>query len=163
MKPHIRRRLTPALVGCGLMAAPVVVQLAGPQREPADETTRGVAAPVDVAGAADPRQLRDPFLDPRRDEGTPTPTVRPGLAGFAVDGVVLRGLVRGGGVFIGILEAEGGRSFFVRGGERLLDGEVVSVGAHGVVVRRGGEGGVRGTPARDVHLTIGGTTEIERH
>ena len=136
MKRHIRGRLIPVLLGCGLVVAPAAAQLAGPQRVPAGETTRGVGSPPDAAASADPRGLRDPFSDPRHGEEAPAPAGRPaGLAGFAVDGVVLRGLVRDDGVYIGILEADGGRSFFVRGGERLLDGAVVSVGARGVVVR----------------------------
>ena len=164
MRRHIRWRLIPVLVGCGLVVAPASAQLAGPQSVPAVETTRGVGSPPDAAAPADPRGLRDPFRDPRRAEEAPAPAARPaGLAGFAVDAVVLRGLVREDGVYIGILEADGRRSFFVRGGERLLDGSVVSVGARGVVVRGGGDGASgRGTAARVVHLTIGGMQEVER-
>lgn len=164
MKRPIRRRLIPVLVGWGLVVAPATARLAGPQNVPAGETTRGVGSPPDAATPAEPWGLRDPFRDPRRGEETPPPAVRPaGLAGYAVDAVVLRGLVRDDGVYIGILEAEGGRSFFVRGGERLLDGSVVSVGARGVVVRGGGDGAsAGGTAARDVHLTIGGMQEVQR-
>ena len=163
MKRHIRRRLIPALVGCGLVVAPAAAQLAGPQRVPAGETTRGVGSPLDAPASADRRGLRDPFRDPRRGKAAPPPAVRPGgLAGFPIDDVVLRGLVRADGVYIGILEADGGRSFFVRGGERLLDGTVESVGARGVVVRHGGDGASgRGTAARELRLTIGGMQEVE--
>ena len=68
MRRHIRWRLIPVLVGCGLVVAPASAQLAGPQRVPAVETTRGVGSPPDAAAPADPRGLRDPFRDPRRAE-----------------------------------------------------------------------------------------------
>ena len=95
---------------------------------------------------------RDPFLRPS-PHGRPNPVVaaRPrGLAGIAVDEVILRGLVRLDDARFAILETGEGRSHAIREGAELFDGYVQSVSAGGVVIVVDGPGGA----ARAVRLTL---------
>ncbi len=93
------------------------------------------APPEGLRSTYDPRGRRDPFVDPRRGrEGLPGVVERPrGLAGVRVAELTLRGLVLAGGRRLGVLEAPGGRTYLVRGGERLLDGVVRAVAYDAVV------------------------------
>ncbi len=97
------------------------------------------AAPSDtpappVTPTYDPGGRRDPFVPLA---GTaPAPNGRPpGLAGIAAGELSLRGIVVAGGVRAAVLEAAGGRSWLVRGGERLLDGVIGLIGAETVEVQ----------------------------
>ena len=164
MTAETRGRLLVAVAVCVVAEALAGAQLAALPGGLAHEPPGRVAAtPGDVL-TRNPEEVRDPFLDPRNGEGPRAPGDRPaGLAGLTLDDVVLRGLVLSGGAYLGVLEAAAGRSYVVRGGERLLDGVVLSVGARGVVFRRGGrDDAPPGALERDVHLTIGGREEDRR-
>ncbi len=102
-----------------------------------------------VAALYDPGGRRDPFL-PLPSAG-PAPNRRPrGLAGMAAGELVLRGIVVAGGQRTAVLEATGGRSWLVRGGERLLDGVIGSIDAETVEVRP-----LRGTTVARAPLRLG--------
>lgn len=99
-------------------------------------------------------QARDPFVSPFRPSDAQAETARPrGLAGIAIEELILLGLVRLGGAYVAVLESSNGRSHLVRGGERLFDGAVRSVTAGGVVIARDRGRGDR-AGERTVQLTL---------
>ncbi len=92
--------------------------------------------PSSPALTYDPGGRRDPFAPLRATVAPPVPEERPaGLPGIAASELSLRGLVVTSGALLAVLESPGGRSWLVRGGERLLDGVVGSIGTDGVNIR----------------------------
>lgn len=105
-------------------------------------------AEVDTGGYAYNSQgRRDPFVSLQRpvaaDRGPKTR--KPGMEGFLIQEVALKGIVRtkGGGLgsarqagFIAILLGADGKSYFVTAGQRLYDGAIVGVDASSVTFRQ---------------------------
>jgi Tfp pilus assembly protein PilP len=90
---------------------------------------------------------RDPFISLQRpvaaDRGPKTR--KPGMEGFLIQEVALKGIVKtkGGGLgsakqagFIAILLGADGKSYFVSTGQRLYDGAIVAVDASSVTFRQ---------------------------
>ena len=104
---------------------------------------------------------RDPFVDPRPAAGgNPGVVDRPrGLAGVRVAELTLRGLVFAAGRRLGVLEAPGGRTYVVRGAERLLDGVVREVTRDGVVFEEAARDAAAPGAAREVRKVLAGTQE----
>lgn len=100
----------------------------------------------------DPDERRDPFagLSARAADAPPSGPRPRGLAGVRVGELALRGLVLAGGRRIAVLEAPGRRTYFLRGGERLLDGSVQAVTDEAVVFREGQPSG----PGREARMTL---------
>ena len=109
----------------------------------------------------DPQGRRDPFVDPRPSgDGDPGVVDRPrGLAGVRVAELTLRGLVLAGGRRLGVLEAPGGRTYVVRGGERLLDGVVRVVTRETVVFEEAARDAAARGAGREVRKVLAGTRE----
>ena len=82
---------------------------------------------------------RDPFVRPA-PPGRPAEARPAGLSGLAVDEAVLRGVVSIRGGRLGVLEGPDARAWVVRPGDRLYDGRVQGVTAHGVVLLRDAAG-----------------------
>lgn len=107
------------------------------------------APPAPVASTYDPAGRRDPFSPPPAMAQPATPGERPaGLAGIAARELSLRGIVVTSGVSLAVLESPGGRSWSVRGGERLLDGAVGRIGADVVNIQAAEETSATGMPLR---------------
>lgn len=93
---------------------------------------------VDPPAGYDTGGRRDPFVSlvvPRRPTGArlpegPRPT---GLAGLSLVDAKVSGIVRAGDETMAILEGPDGKSFVVKAQARLLDAEVKSIDAAGVV------------------------------
>jgi type IV pilus assembly protein PilO len=82
---------------------------------------------------------RDPFVrlvSQNHDRATALPArQRPeGVAGLAVDEVVVRGIVRSRGGWIAIVSAPSGRTYFIRPGDTLMDGRVQFITDEAVVL-----------------------------
>jgi hypothetical protein len=132
---------------------------------------RPVAAQVPVgAGVGDPVAgydrggRRDPFVSlvaPRRVTSTRVPDgPRPiGLAALALADVKVSGIVRNGDETIAILEGPGGKSFVVRANARLLDAEVKTIDAAGVVFLERFTG-VPDAQAREVRKPLRAIAEV---
>ena len=88
---------------------------AGPQLEP-------------QGYAYNPEGRRDPFVSLlRRGADTQKPTLgaRPqGLAGLETSEVTLKGIVTSQGGFVGIMQGADNKTYIVRAGDKLFDGEV---------------------------------------
>ena len=162
------RRL--AFVAVVLLAATAVAQEpapAGPEtpaptspaEEAATSTTAPGGMPVDVSRPPLDAEMetggysynsqgrRDPFVNLQRpvsaDRGPKTR--KPGMEGFLIQEVALKGIVKtkGGGIgsarqagFIAIVLGADGKSYFVSTGQRLYDGTIVGVDASSVTFRQ---------------------------
>ncbi len=112
----------------------------------------GERSPLDVeldsgGYAYNSQGRRDPFISLQRpvaaDRGPKTR--KPGMEGFLIQEVALKGIVKtkGGGLgsakqagFIAILLGADGKSYFVTTGQRLYDGVIVGVDASSVTFRQ---------------------------
>ena len=83
---------------------------------------------------------RDPFVRPAPPGSRPAEARPAGLSGLAVDEAVLRGVVSIREGRLGVLEGPDARAWVVRPGDRLYDGRVQGVTAHGVVLLRDAAG-----------------------
>jgi Tfp pilus assembly protein PilP len=142
-------------------AAPTTTTPASPAQA-VPGTTAGTTAPGDAAPVERPpldaemdtggytynsQGRRDPFISLQRpvaaDRGPKTR--KPGMEGFLIQEVALKGIVktRGGGLgsarqagYIAILLGADGKSYFVSTGQRLYDGVIVGVDASSVTFRQ---------------------------
>jgi Tfp pilus assembly protein PilP len=117
-------------------AAADVAQTAAPvPQTPADS---GPTPPPNYSYASDGR--RDPFVSlvSRGDSrGTPAPKARPdGVEGILVDEVVVRGIVQSRGGWVAMIAAPNGRSYSIRPGDRLMDGNVHAITGQAVVLMK---------------------------
>jgi hypothetical protein len=90
---------------------------------------------------------RDPFvslLKPVAADRGPK-TRKPGMEGFLIQEIALRGIVRtgGGGTgvgakpgFVATFQGTDGKSYFVREGQRLYDGVILTINANSVTFRQ---------------------------
>lgn len=95
------------------------------------------------------RGRRDPFGRPRAPASLPPAApgaVRPwGLKGQRVSELRLVGLVKAGGEFTALATGLRDRSFVLKKGDRLFDGQVLEIGGDGVVFAQRVDGGAGGT------------------
>jgi len=129
----------PAVPAPGAVAAPA--EAADPNRPPLD-------VELEVGGFAyNSMGRRDPFVSLQQpvspDRGPKTR--KPGMEGFLIQEIALKGIVRtkGGGVglaqkpgYIAMFLGADGKSYFVGAGQRLYDGEIVGVDATSVTFRQ---------------------------
>ena len=161
MKGRILKVLLLALVGSILVVGPVPAQTpedaaAVPDAQPMapeaavqDALERApLDAEVDTGGFTYNSQgRRDPFVSLQRpvaaDRGPKTR--KPGMEGFLIQEVALKGVVRtaGGGMgiaadpgFIATFLGADGKSYFVKMGQRLYDGVITAVDATSVTFRQ---------------------------
>jgi len=125
---------------------------AAPPAIPAEAGADAARPPLDVeleAGgfAYNSMGRRDPFVSLMRpvsaDRGPKTR--KPGMEGFLIQEIALKGIVRTKGGGIGLAQRPGyiamflgadGKSYFVGAGQRLYDGEIVAVDATSVTFRQ---------------------------
>jgi hypothetical protein len=136
----------------GAPAAPAPAAEAAPGADPtaaaADALRPPLDAELDASGYSyNPQGRRDPFVSLQRpvasDRGPKTR--KPGMDGFLIQEIALKGIVktRGGGTgpaqkpgFIAVFLGADGKSYFVTTGQRLYDGQVVGVDATSVTFRQ---------------------------
>jgi Tfp pilus assembly protein PilP len=135
----------PAAAGLGQTpaagAAAVPAEAADTNRPPLD-------VELEVGGFAyNAMGRRDPFVSlqaPVSPDRGPK-TRKPGMEGFLIQEIALKGIVRtkGGGVgvaqkpgYIAMFLGADGKSYFVGAGQRLYDGEIVAVDAASVTFRQ---------------------------
>jgi len=158
MKGNVVKALLLAFISFALMAAPAGAQAPetpgaeaeaealGPPGDPMDRPPLDLE--VDTGGFAYNSQgRRDPFVSLQRpvaaDRGPKTR--KPGMEGFLIQEVALKGIVRTTGGGMGIAAAPGfiatflgadGKSYFVKTGQRLYDGVITAVDATSVTFRQ---------------------------
>ena len=125
--------------------ATVIAQAPPPAPAPATTTT-GVQQSLEEileepTGADtyryDPQGRRDPF----RSLVGPAPKIQegarpPGMAGFLIDEIKLQGVIRTKQGLVAMLAAPDNKSYLVRVGDKVLDGEIVRLTPSSVVFRQ---------------------------
>lgn len=139
------------LLGLAVAAALAVPATARAQAPEAPDTIKRILdqelEPAPGGYTYNPQGRRDPFvslLKPVGPQGAP-PTRPPGMAGFLIQEVALKGIVKTPGQGMGPAEKPGyiamfhgtdGKSYFVNVGQRLFDGEIVAIDAANVSFRQ---------------------------
>jgi Tfp pilus assembly protein PilP len=116
---------------------------------------------------------RDPFVSLQRpvaaDRGPKTR--RPGMEGFLIQEVALKGIVKtkGGGLgvaqkpgFIAIFQGADGKSYFVTTGQRLFDGQIVGLDASAVTFRQEVTDPLSPAKTREVRKSLNASEEARQ-
>lgn len=103
-----------------------------------------------------PQGRRDPFVSLLKpvsaDQGARTR--RPGMEGFLIQEVALKGIVRTPKGYIAMLLGTDGKSYFVNVGQRLFDGVITSIDATTVTFRQEVSDPLSTVKNRDVKKTL---------
>lgn len=86
-----------------------------------------------------PAGRRDPFVSlakPVRTDDAAARPRRPGIEGFMLQEVSLKGLVKNIDGWIAVLEGPDRKGYFVRTGQRMHDGVILSIDAAGLTFRQ---------------------------
>ena len=103
-----------------------------------------------------PQGRRDPFVSLQKPvEANRGPGSRPpGVKGFLIQEVALKGIVRDKTGYIAILLGTDGKSYFVRVGERLFDGVVTAIDAANITFRQEVTDPLSPVKSRDVKKSL---------
>jgi type IV pilus assembly protein PilP len=103
-----------------------------------------------------PQGRRDPFVSLLKpvsaDQGVKTR--RPGMEGFLIQEVALKGIVRTPRGYTAMLLGTDGKSYFVQEGQRLFDGAVIRIDATAVTFRQEITDPLSTVKSRDVKKTL---------
>ncbi len=138
----------PAGAAAGTGVAVAQAPTGAPPAEAADANRPPLDVELESGGFAyNSMGRRDPFVSLQQpvspDRGPKTR--KPGMEGFLIQEIALKGIVRtkGGGVglaqkpgYIAMFLGADGKSYFVGAGQRLYDGEIVAVDATSVTFRQ---------------------------
>jgi Tfp pilus assembly protein PilP len=171
-----------AAVGAlALLTVGVSAQTA-PPAAPAEVSNEAVPPPVDEApdlikaiieqeiqpapGAYTyvPNNRRDPFVSLIKPIGGSASAAvkKPGMEGFLIQEVALRGIVRSQGGMIAMFQGPDGKSYFVKAGQRLFDGSIVSVDPASVMFRQELVDPLSPVKTREFRKTLNNETEEAR-
>ena len=131
-------------------------------------------AELETGGYAyNPQGRRDPFVSLQRpvaaDRGPKTR--KPGMEGFLIQEVALKGIVKtkGGGLgsarqpgFIAVLLGADAKSYFVSTGQRLYDGQIVGVDASSVTFRQEVTDPLSPVKTREVRKSLNASEEARQ-
>jgi Tfp pilus assembly protein PilP len=123
------------------LAVPARAQAPSPAASPAPDSLSSITP--DIPGSAEgyhynPMGRRDPFvslLKPVSPDQGPK-TRRPGMEGFLIQEVALKGIVKTPRGYTAMLLGTDGKSYFVGVGQRLFDGVVTAIDATTVTFRQ---------------------------
>jgi Tfp pilus assembly protein PilP len=126
---------------CGVLIGASVLAQAPPQPPvPAQPPASPEAPPTPPPNYSySPDSRRDPFVSllnrGTADSGPGARKTRPdGIAGLAVDELVVRGIVLSRGSWVAMVGAPNGHTYTVRAGDRLFDGSVRAINATTVIL-----------------------------
>ena len=169
------RRLDMKLVLAFAFAFALALALAGPAVAQAPAAGTPPATPAEASpGATDaprppldveletggysynPQGRRDPFVSLQKPvEANRGPGSRPpGVKGFLIQEVALKGIVRDKTGYIAILLGTDGKSYFVHVGERLFDGVVTAIDAANITFRQEVTDPLSPVKSRDVKKSL---------
>jgi Tfp pilus assembly protein PilP len=160
----MRRLATLALAGLivGTVGAPRARAQApaappSPAASPAADSLRSITPETSGEGYTyNPMGRRDPFvslLKPVSPDQGPK-TRRPGMEGFLIQEVALKGIVKTPKGFTAMLLGTDGKSYFVGVGQRLFDGVVTGIDATTVTFRQEVTDPLSTVKSRDVKKTL---------
>jgi Tfp pilus assembly protein PilP len=147
-------------------AAPATVP--SPEASPATDTIKSIIdqelQPDPTGYTYSPQGRRDPFVSLLKpvsaDQGARTR--RPGMEGFLIQEVALKGIVRTPKGFTAMLLGTDGKSYFVNVGQRLFDGVIVAIDATTVTLRQEVSDPLSTVKSRDVRKTLYPTEEARQ-
>jgi len=123
---------------------------------PATEAAKPAEAEAGPAYTYEVGGRRDPFRSLLVRNTVDRDRVRPpGLAGVMVDEIELQGTVRTKGGWIAIVRAADNRSYLLRKGQALFDGEVIEITAIEVTFRQNVNDPTNPKPFREVNKLLG--------
>jgi Tfp pilus assembly protein PilP len=181
---HMKRALFLAAVLAIASASPVPAQPPAPSPSPAaggeaakaeDVTRAPLEAEMEAPGgyAYNAQGRRDPFVSLQKpvaaDRGPKTR--KPGMEGFLIQEIALKGIVKTGGGGAGIASKPGyiaiflgtdGKSYFVTTGQRLYDGVITAVDATSVSFRQEVTDPLSPVKTRDLKKSLYATEEARQ-
>ncbi len=134
-----------------LVAAGLAFGQGQPAAQASDDKVRGLLdqelEPPPGGYTYNPQGRRDPFVSLAKPVGPDmgAKTRKPGMEGFLIQEVALKGIVKtsGGGEdageqpgYIAMFQGTDGKSYFVRVNQRLFDGQIVAIDATTVTFRQ---------------------------
>jgi len=160
--------------GAGIVAAGILVAAfapgAAPQKSPTPAPTPAAESPgqamieqeeAALAGRSytyDPAGRRDPFrsllVRPEKGQVGRRP---PGIAGIAVDDVQLQGIWKTRAGFVAQIRGTDNKSYLLRAGDLLYDGEVLRVGPNELTLRQNINDPQSVKPFRDITRQLNAT------
>jgi Tfp pilus assembly protein PilP len=168
----VRARLSARLVVAALLCA-VTATAQTPAAQPGQPPPAGAPAPgagtetvrsilnqeFEAAPGTytyNPQGRRDPFVSllKRIDADTGPKTRPPGLKGFLIQEVALKGIVKTPKGFTAMLLGTDGKSYFVTTGDRLFDGQITAVDAITVTFRQEVTDPLSTVKSREVKKTL---------
>jgi Tfp pilus assembly protein PilP len=164
-----RTRVVGAALAAALYATAALAQAPAPAGQapgapgapaPGTDTVRSIlnqefeAAPGTYT--YDPQGRRDPFVSllKRIDADTGPKTRPPGIKGFLIQEVALKGIVKTPKGFTAMLLGTDGKSYFVTTGDRLFDGQITAVDAITVTFRQEVTDPLSTVKSREVKKTL---------
>jgi hypothetical protein len=160
-------------VVCGLLLAGAA--FAGPQKAPTPAPTPvPPAEPTESPGQAlieqdesamagrsysyDPAGRRDPFrsLLVRAERGM-SGQRPPGIPGIVIDDVILQGIWRTRAGYVAQVRGTDNKSYLMRSGDQLFDGEVLRIGPNEVILRQNLNDPQSVKPFRDITKQLNAT------
>jgi len=145
-----------------VMAAPVAARAQAPSptpaASPAADTLSAITPEIPETGSYtyNPMGRRDPFvslLKPVSPDQGPK-TRRPGMEGFLIQEVALKGIVKTPKGYTAMLLGTDGKSYFVGVGQRLFDGVVTAIDATTVTFRQEVTDPLSTVKSRDLKKTL---------
>ena len=124
-----------------LMVLPALAPVAGQNRPATPAPAAGRPMPRASrfrrrkATRKNPEGRRDPFVN-LLNRGVEQQKIQPapdGLPGVAVSDIAIKGIIANSGTYLGMVQAPDGKTYLVRGGEKLYDANVKAVLADAVV------------------------------
>jgi Tfp pilus assembly protein PilP len=126
----------PAVSKAAKPATPAVSKAAKPAAKPAKAAAAKTPEVTSASASAKPKGKRDPFVNPIvRADGTSS-TCSTGKKCLAIDGIVLKGIVKSQVGMIAVVESSARRlSYFLRENDPVFNGYVVKITRDSVVFR----------------------------
>jgi Tfp pilus assembly protein PilP len=165
---------TPASPPAGAVASPPAEATGAAAAATPEAERPPLDAELETGGYSyNPQGRRDPFVSLQRpvaaDRGPKTR--KPGMEGFLIQEVALKGIVKtkGGGLgsarqpgFIAVVLGADGKSYFVSTGQRLYDGQIVAVDASSVTFRQEVTDPLSPVKTREVRKSLNASEEARQ-
>lgn len=111
-----------------------------------------------------PANRRDPFVSLIKpvEGGGRAQGKKPGMEGFLIQEVALRGIVKMAQGYVAMFQGADGKSYFVKAGQRLYDGAILAVDQSSVTFRQEVADPLSPVKTREFKRTLNNETEEAR-
>ena len=150
--------VTTLMLAANMAAAQAPAPAASPSPVSPDVVTNRIdqeIAPAPGSYAYTAQGRRDPFVSLLKPVSESGPGKRrPGMEGFLIQEVALKGIVKDAKGFTAMLVGTDGKSYFVKVGQRLFDGVITAIDASTVTFRQEVTDPLSSVRSRDVKKTL---------